>query len=424
MAVYCPVCESPVEAVAKVCLSCSNDLTQNGPITASGHDVRQLKAVIRARDDLSMADKFSLIAQIEEGADPVELGIAAAAGEEPAEADDEAAPADADAGAPAVATGAGATAAAADVDISNVDLTTDAFQSAFDAGFAASQHVHEIAIGEAEGDPALMAAIPVLRPPTKAFCPKCGSDIHSYSQMQYTRWRDEAGAVVAMQLEAGLQSALAHMQARHDAEIAAAVEAAANDEELRASIAAELRPQIEEELNSVGRARGGASRASRGGSVASKPAAAKPAAATPAAAKPAAASGKAAASSSGDDGADEPLKASPGGSSKPAGGGDGGPKLSAAQMMFGGGGGKKKTYEGEPEGKPDWFLAEALDTVYDPHGTGKKLTPKTILARSADGNVRVQDVVRIFDAEGEEALSELAWTSPFTKYIIEAYAAS
>ena len=53
----------------------------------------------------------------------------------------------------------------------------------------------------------------------------------------------------------------------------------------------------------------------------------------------------------------------------------------------------KKTYEGEPGGKAEWFLSDALDTVYDPHGTGKAVKPATILARSAQGNVRVRDVV-------------------------------
>ncbi len=81
----------------------------------------------------------------------------------------------------------------------------------------------------------------------------------------------------------------------------------------------------------------------------------------------------------------------------------------------------KKTFEGEPADKADWFLAEALDTVYDPHGSGKILKPKTILARSSDGNVRVQDVVRVYDSEGKDGISELAWTSPLTEYIIEAY---
>ena len=82
-----------------------------------------------------------------------------------------------------------------------------------------------------------------------------------------------------------------------------------------------------------------------------------------------------------------------------------------------------RTYEGEPGGKVDWFLKEALDTIYDPHGTGKAVKAATILARSSAGNVRVRDVVRIYDVEGEEGISELAWTSPLTKYIIEAYSA-
>jgi len=81
----------------------------------------------------------------------------------------------------------------------------------------------------------------------------------------------------------------------------------------------------------------------------------------------------------------------------------------------------KKTYDGEKGGKADWFLKDALDTVYDPHGTGKPIKGATILARSSEGNVRVRDVVRIYSKEGEAGISELAWTSPLTRYIIDAY---
>ena len=81
----------------------------------------------------------------------------------------------------------------------------------------------------------------------------------------------------------------------------------------------------------------------------------------------------------------------------------------------------KRTFEGKAADKADWFLAEALDTIFDPHGTGKVLKPKTIVARSSEGNVRVQDVVRVYDSEGRDGISDLAWTSPFTEYIIEAY---
>ena len=81
----------------------------------------------------------------------------------------------------------------------------------------------------------------------------------------------------------------------------------------------------------------------------------------------------------------------------------------------------KKTYEGEPGGKADWFLEEALDTVYDPHGTGKAVKAATILARSSDGNVRVRDVVRAYALQGRDGISELAWTNPITEYLVEAF---
>ena len=77
--VYCPTCEAGVEVTAKFCLSCGHNLTQQGPITATGHDLNQLKDVIRLREDLSMAEKFDMIARVEDGADPIALGIAAAA---------------------------------------------------------------------------------------------------------------------------------------------------------------------------------------------------------------------------------------------------------------------------------------------------------------------------------------------------------
>ena len=73
MPVYCPSCGAGVEAVAKFCLQCGHDLETDGPITSTGHDVRQLKELIRSRDDLSMAEKFDLIAKVEEGANPIQV---------------------------------------------------------------------------------------------------------------------------------------------------------------------------------------------------------------------------------------------------------------------------------------------------------------------------------------------------------------
>ena len=49
------------------------------------------------------------------------------------------------------------------------------------------------------------------------------------------------------------------------------------------------------------------------------------------------------------------------------------------------------------------------------------MKPATILGRSADGNVRVRDVIRAYAEDGEDGISELAKTSPVTKYLIEAF---
>ena len=81
--VFCPTCESVVSASAAYCLACGHDLTVQGPITSTGHDLNQLKEVVRLREDLSMAEKFDIIAKVEEGANPILLGIAA-----PADRDD------------------------------------------------------------------------------------------------------------------------------------------------------------------------------------------------------------------------------------------------------------------------------------------------------------------------------------------------
>ena len=84
----------------------------------------------------------------------------------------------------------------------------------------------------------------------------------------------------------------------------------------------------------------------------------------------------------------------------------------------------KEDVRGRARRKADWFLEEALDTVYDPHGTGKAVKAATILARSSDGNVRVRDVVRAYALQGRDGISELAWTSPITEYLIEAFDAA
>ncbi len=365
-----------------------------------------------------MAEKFDLIAKVEEGVNPIELGLAAPAegsGVPPEQMEAQAA-------APKVAKGGLSEAAmgyttspAAAAAVALMSSQTDAwghiqtgsintrdplFIEAMALGMEASHHIHDIAAGGIDETSLTnedLRGIPVLKPPKRSFCPKCGSDIHSHTMLQWRKWRDHSGEVVQLQAQAAMETSLVQVAAhyltatqaaeaqRDDLanQVAALDEGAMTEkigkelrpkilkeveEELRKKVEEELRESIEEEVRADMAARGGRKVVSTSGGSTFKPKAAK--------------------------------------------------KASAPTIRRGA---TKKTYEGEADGKVDWFLADALDTVFDPHGTGKVLKAKTILARSAEGNVRVQDVVRIYAADGEEGLSELAWTSPFTKYIIEAF---
>lgn len=394
--VYCPNCEAGVEPAAKFCLSCGNDLTVRGPITATGHDLNQLKDVIRTRDDLSMAEKFDMIAKVEEGANPILLGIAApadgdeddigealAAGE--SETVVESAFTNYQFGESAAASAAvRATVRGTDgwvlVQKGDLDLSDGLFRDAMNLGMEASTHIHDVSSGEHEGiDPEAMRSIPVLKPPKRSFCPKCGSDIHANTMLQWRKWRDSSGDVVSMQLEASMETALIQV-ASHYLTVIENIKKDANsvdEDALRKKLEKEIRKELEAEFEG-------------------RSAAAKPKSESKAEKK---ASAK----------ASTPKKKSNATTPKKKAGG-----LFGAKKV-------KKTFEGDPADKADWFLAEALDTIYDPHGTGKVLKPKTILARSSDGNVRVQDVVRVYDAEGKDGISDLAWTSPLTEYIVEAY---
>ena len=388
--VYCPSCEAKVEPASKFCLSCGNDLTVRGPITATGHDLNQLKDVIRSRDDLSMAEKFDMIAKVEEGANPILLGIAA-----PADDDSEIGEetdalelienaftnyqfGESEAAAAAVRATVRGTDGWVLVQKGDLDLSEGLFRDAMNLGMDASTHIHDVSSGEHEGiDPEAMRSIPVLKPPKRSFCPKCGSDIHSNTMMQWRKWRDSSGDVVSMQLEASMETALIQV-ASHYLTVIENIkkESKSVDEDaLKKKLEKEIRKELEKEFE--------------GRTVATK------------------STGKKTESSSKSTSATK-KKSNATSPKKKAGG------LFGAKKP-------KKTFEGDPADKADWFLAEALDTVYDPHGTGKVVKPKTILARSSDGNVRVQDVVRVYDSEGKDGISELAWTSPLTEYIIEAY---
>ena len=382
--VYCPTCEAGVEVTAKFCLSCGHNLTAQGPITATGHDLNQLKDVIRLRDDLSMAEKFDMIARVEDGADPIALGIAAAAdeGDLPTE---QAAPAQmADDVAPALQ------AASWDNDAADaaIDLATEGsklndlkkagsfekedktFVEAMDLGRKATLEVLKVSHGLVLPANDALQTVPIMQPPNKSFCPKCGSDIHANTLLQWKKWSDTSTQVLTIQLEAAMRSSLMHLSASYRDKIQ------------------DLQDQLSDAKKAVEKAKEEAAKA---------PKEEAPKAEQKKKTGKAAASKKAA-----------PKKSSPA-PAKPKSGGLFGAKK------------PKKTYEGEPGGKAEWFLEEALDTVYDPHGTGKTVKAAMILARSSEGNVRVRDVIRTYAVEGEEGISELAWTSPLTKYLIEAF---
>jgi len=389
--VYCPTCEAGVEVTATFCLSCGHDLNVQGPITATGHDLNQLKDVIRLRDDLSMAEKFDMIARVETGADPIALGIAAAGeehegggGAEPTNMQVEVAP-----GLRAAQWNHEAADAAIDLAATGTKLENlkksgafkdddDVFRQAMDIGRAATLRLLEVTQGAVLPANEALQAIPVMQPPTKSFCPKCGSDIHANAMLQWKKWTDMSTDALTVQLEAAMKASMMHVAASYQEtirelkdQLSDAKEMAKSTPSLTSKAKTET-PKSESKAEEQSTSRGKETAVSSADVEPSKKKEEKP---------------------------------------KPKAGGLFGAKKT------------KKTYEGEPAGKAEWFLAEALDTVYDPHGTGKPIKGAMILARSSEGNVRVRDVIRIYAAEGEAGISDLAWTSPLTKYLIEAYEA-
>ena len=410
--VYCPTCEAGVEVTAKFCLSCGHDLTGQGPITATGHDLNQLKDVIRMRSDLSMAEKFDMIAKVEDGANPITLGIAA-----PAEGDDgsvQSAPVQATPVAEHLAavvwggetadvfTGAAleGTSTAKKWESKSFESQRELFNEAMDLGRAAAIKVVEVSqeVGELVGNP-VVASVPIMRPPTKSFCPKCGSDIHANALLQWKKWGAATETSVAIQLEASMTAALMHAAEAYLDKIQ------------------DLKDQLEDAKTKLKKARDAPPAETASTSDSTSASAPEP---TSDDGEPSDDSNEEskATSGKGKAGSDNGKSSTPAGNKKAT-------STSKPKPKSGGGlfGAKKakKTYDGEPGGKAEWFLEKALDTVYDPHGTGKAIKGATILAHSAEGNVRVRDVIRAYADEGEAGISELAKTSPLTKYLIEAF---
>jgi len=395
--VFCPTCESVVSASAAYCLACGHDLTVQGPITSTGHDLNQLKEVVRLREDLSMAEKFDIIAKVEEGANPILLGIAAPA-EAPAEGEEgegnEAVPVQTSTlDAPADGWGQSAAVRAASeavarssramgmVEAGTIDRDSEAFRAAMDRGFEAGRHLHAVACGAHEGaDPEAMQDVAQLTPPERSFCPKCGSDINSFTTHQWTKWRGTADGVLLLELEAAMEAALVELAAHYEDRLDAS-ESSGSDVDVKA-----LRAEIEAEIRAELQASEPASKQSAPDASAAETTAEPEEKEAPKPAKPKAKS------------ASKPKKGGMFGAKRP-----------------------KMTYEGPADAKGEWFLENALETVYDPHGTGKTLKPRTILARSSEGNVRVADVIHAYAKGGRDKVSALAWTSPQTEYLIEAF---
>ena len=439
MAVHCPSCEAEIEAAAPRCPACGHDLAAQGPITKSGHDLNQLKEFIRGREDLAMAEKFALIGQLEEGADPVAMGIAAPASTDGGAASPLADTADV-APAPTVARnpisdrystlGRPLAAAAADLILaagvqidaktvdaiittsSAVDLGSQWMVDAIRYGLNAAHHIDDVARGtvKREALPTL-TDVPDLIPPARSFCPKCGSDILSHAQKLWTKWETATETIIGAELEGSLQAALSHLAAHYIQAIAKIRETLADEgldpgtvrEEILAEIGEEhnvaigmLKAELEAAKDALERAKEAIPEEEEEEEE-EEEAPAQVEEKTPEPKKEAASRKQA---------EKTPEKKV---AKKPA------------STPFGGAKKKKMKFTGKKNEKPEWFLEEALESVYDPHGTGKTLKRKTILARSSEGNVRVEQVVKNYDKGGEDAVGELAFSSPWTKYIIEAY---
>ncbi len=350
--VYCPTCEAGVEVTATFCLSCGHDMSVQGPITATGHDLNQLKDVIRVREDLSMAEKFDMIAQIEDGADPIALGIAAAADDgetsiagafEQPEMKVDVAPELRQKKWGDEAADAAIVAALAETKLADLkkagsfDADEETFVEAMDVGRDATLHLIEVSLGASTSTNAALSDLPVMRPPTKSFCPKCGSDIQANTLLQWKKWTTTSHTLLTVQLEAAMKASLMHLAATYrdkiqdlkdqldDAKNSGGKALPVDEEQLRKKLEKEIRKELKDEQKD----------SPKTDSKGKKAAVSK-------------STGKAASTTS------KPK-------SKPKSGGLFGAKK------------PKRTYEGEPGAKAEWFLDEALDTVYDPHGTGKPI---------------------------------------------------
>ena len=60
-----------------------------------------------------------------------------------------------------------------------------------------------------------LQSVPIMQPPNKSFCPKCGSDIHANTMLQWKKWSDASTELLTIQLEAAMRSSLMHLAATY-----------------------------------------------------------------------------------------------------------------------------------------------------------------------------------------------------------------
>ena len=91
------------------------------------------------------------------------------------------------------------------------------FIEAMALGMEASHHIHDIAAGGIDDTDLTnedLRAIPFSNLPA-LFCPKCGSDIHSHTMLQWRKWRIHSGEVVQLRAQAAMETSLVQVAAHY-----------------------------------------------------------------------------------------------------------------------------------------------------------------------------------------------------------------
>ncbi|MDP6906367.1 MAG: hypothetical protein QF440_03005, partial [Candidatus Thalassarchaeaceae archaeon] len=220
-----------------------------------------------------MAEKFDLIAKVEDGANPIDLGLAASGdggGVTPEQMEtaankptivpgslSEAAQnyTTSPAAAAAVALMSQQTDAWGHIQAGTINTRDPLFIEAMALGMEASHHIHDIAAGGIDETSLTnedLRGIPVLKPPKRSFCPKCGSDIHSHTMLQWRKWRDHSGEVVQLQAQAAMETSLVQVAAHYvSATQAAEAERDSYKTQLDAVDQEVLKEKITEEIKPV-----------------------------------------------------------------------------------------------------------------------------------------------------------------------------